>query len=104
MNRTKRFVYAKRFEGLPKITDFQLVEEDLPELKDGGKCQLFSIQYSEKSINNSGFWFLVLLDVLVEAVYFSVDPYMRAYMDRYDVGVTMIGGQIAKYEIHSNFV
>ena len=33
----KKFVYAEKFEGLPKITDFQLEEETLPELKDGGK-------------------------------------------------------------------
>lgn len=32
----KKFVYAEKFEGLPKITDFQLEEETLPELKDGG--------------------------------------------------------------------
>lgn len=34
----KKFVIAKRFEGLPKLNDFKLVEETLPtELKDGGK-------------------------------------------------------------------
>lgn len=35
-------------------------------------------------------------DVLVEALYLSVDPYMRAYMDQFPVGVTMIGGQVSK--------
>lgn len=33
----KKFIYAKRFEGLPKVTDFRLEEEILPDLKDGGK-------------------------------------------------------------------
>lgn len=33
----KKFVYVEKFEGLPKITDFKLEEETLPELKDGGK-------------------------------------------------------------------
>lgn len=38
-------------------------------------------------------------DVLVEAVYLSVDPYMRAYMPQMPVGITMIGGQVAKLEL-----
>lgn len=29
-------------------------------------------------------------------MYYSVDPYQRKYMDRYPLGVTMIGGQVAK--------
>jgi len=32
----------------------------------------------------------------VEAEYFSVDPYMRPYVQRLPLGVTMIGGQVAK--------
>lgn len=36
------------------------------------------------------------LEILVQAEYLSVDPYMRAYMGRYKPGVTMIGGQVAK--------
>lgn len=35
-------------------------------------------------------------DVLAEAVFHSVDPYMRPYMVAYPVGTTMIGGQVAK--------
>lgn len=42
------------------------------------------------------FVFFFHLDVLLEALYLSVDPYMRAYMERYPVGITMIGGQVAK--------
>lgn len=37
MVKTKKFIYAKPFEGEPKETDFKLVEEELPALKDGGK-------------------------------------------------------------------
>jgi len=70
MVKTKKFIYAKAFEGEPKETDFKLVEEELSALKDG--------------------------EVLSEAIFHSVDPYMRPYMARYPVGVTMIGGQIAK--------
>lgn len=40
---------------------------------------------------------LFSLDVLAEAIYLSVDPYMRPYSERIPVGVTMIGAQIAKY-------
>ena len=35
-------------------------------------------------------------EILVQAEYLSVDPYMRAYMVRYKPGVTMIGGQVAR--------
>lgn len=36
MMKAKKFINVKRFEGLPKLTDFRLEEETLPELKDGG--------------------------------------------------------------------
>lgn len=35
-------------------------------------------------------------DVLVEAIYLSVDPYMRPRSERLPIGSTMIGGQVAK--------
>lgn len=44
-------------------------------------------------------------DVLAQAEYHSVDPYMRPYMEQYPLGVTMIGGQVCKYlfAARSNF-
>lgn len=36
-HQAKKFVYAKKFEGLPKVSDFSLENETLPELKDGGE-------------------------------------------------------------------
>ena len=33
----KKYIYAHKFEGMPKLTDLQLVEEELPPVKDGGK-------------------------------------------------------------------
>lgn len=36
-HQAKKFVYAKKFQGLPKTSDFGLEEEILPELKDGGE-------------------------------------------------------------------
>lgn len=38
------------------------------------------------------------VDVLVEALFLSVDPYMRAYVDRLQIGQVMIGGQVAKFD------
>lgn len=70
MVKAQKFVYVKEFVGEPNSSNFELVEEDLPEIKNG--------------------------EFLVKAEYLSVDPYMRAYMVRYPTGVTMIGGQVAK--------
>ncbi len=34
---TRKFVQVKHFEGMPKASDFQIIEEPLPVLKNGGK-------------------------------------------------------------------
>ncbi|KAJ1531114.1 hypothetical protein ONE63_005936 [Megalurothrips usitatus] len=68
--KAKVIYMAKNFVGEPKPSDFQLKEEALPDLKDG--------------------------EILCEAEWLSVDPYMRAYMVRYPPGTRMIGGQVAK--------
>lgn len=69
--RAKKFIYAKAFKGEAKLSDIELVEEDLPPLKDG--------------------------EILIEALYLSVDPYMRLWQAlKFPVGSTMIGGQVAK--------
>lgn len=39
MVEAKKFIYAQRFDGLPKIIDFELQSETLPELSDGGKSE-----------------------------------------------------------------
>ncbi|XP_058801473.1 prostaglandin reductase 1-like [Phymastichus coffea] len=70
MVKAKKFVLTKHFVGEPKPGDLTLVEFDLPELKDG--------------------------EILVQAEYLSVDPYMRPYSARFPIGTTMIGGQVAK--------
>nr|CAH7767684.1 unnamed protein product [Callosobruchus chinensis] len=70
MVKSKVFIYNKKFEGLPKESDFKLVEENVPALKDG--------------------------EFLTEAAYLSVDPYMRAYAVDLPTGIPMIGGQVAK--------
>ncbi|XP_047990879.1 prostaglandin reductase 1-like isoform X2 [Leguminivora glycinivorella] len=65
----RKYVLTKYFQGEPKQSDFKIVEEELPELKDG--------------------------EILTEAEYLSVDPYMRAYMIGYKLPTDMIGGQVA---------
>ncbi|ENN83587.1 hypothetical protein YQE_00058, partial [Dendroctonus ponderosae] len=66
----KKYVLVIRSEGFPKSSDFKLVEETLPELKEN--------------------------EYLAEAVFLSVDPYMRAYMPSLEPNTTMIGSQVAK--------
>ncbi|KAI4467484.1 prostaglandin reductase [Holotrichia oblita] len=67
MVRAKKYIYVKEYEGMPTDENVKIVEEELPSLKNG-----------------------------VEAVYLSVDPYMRAYAPNYKIGDTLIGTQVAK--------
>ena len=39
MVKAKKFIMVRHFDGVPKPDNFQIVEEDLPELEVGGKCQ-----------------------------------------------------------------
>jgi hypothetical protein len=43
MVNAKKWIISKAFQGEPKVTDFKLVVEELPPLKDGGDI-LFSLQ------------------------------------------------------------
>ncbi|KAF2900201.1 hypothetical protein ILUMI_05996 [Ignelater luminosus] len=68
--KAKKYILHQHFSGLPKQSDLKLVEEKLPNLRNG--------------------------EFLSEAVYLSVDPYMRAYEPRLKLGTVFIGSQIAK--------
>ncbi|XP_035282182.1 prostaglandin reductase 1-like [Anguilla anguilla] len=71
MVQAKTWILRKHFEGFPKDSDFELRVQQVPEPKDG--------------------------EVLLEAVFLSVDPYMRPYSRaRMKEGDVMIGTQIAK--------
>uniref|UniRef100_A0A1A8E5V7 Prostaglandin reductase 1 n=2 Tax=Nothobranchius kadleci TaxID=1051664 RepID=A0A1A8E5V7_NOTKA len=71
MVQAKSWILTKLFDGVPKDSDFKLEVEELPEPKDG--------------------------EVLLEAVYLSVDPYMRAFCSfRMKEGDRMIGTQVSK--------
>ena len=64
----RKFLYVKEFKGEPTMSNFKLVENELPALKDG--------------------------EILTEAEFLSVDPYMRPYMINHPINCTMIGGQV----------
>ncbi|XP_032680454.1 prostaglandin reductase 1-like [Odontomachus brunneus] len=70
MVKAKRYVVAKHFVNSPEPADLKLVEEELPDLQNG--------------------------EYLVQAEYLSVDPYMKPYVLKYPLGITMIGAQVAK--------
>lgn len=61
---------AKEFKGQVNLTNFELADEELCELEDG--------------------------EFLAEALFISVDPYVRTFQLRFPVGATMIGRQVAK--------
>ncbi|XP_039997104.1 prostaglandin reductase 1-like isoform X2 [Xiphias gladius] len=76
MVQAKTWILVKHFDGFPKQSNFELKVEELPEPKDG--------------------------EVLLEAVFLSVDPYMRPFSRiRMKEGNVMIGTQLAKV-IQSN--
>uniref|UniRef100_A0A6I8PSJ2 Prostaglandin reductase 1 n=1 Tax=Xenopus tropicalis TaxID=8364 RepID=A0A6I8PSJ2_XENTR len=68
---SRSWTLVKHFEGAPKLSDFKLKEVELSPLKNG--------------------------EVLVEAEYFSVDPYIRPYSTRMmNEGDVMMGTQVAR--------
>ncbi|CAH1976139.1 unnamed protein product [Acanthoscelides obtectus] len=71
------WVIKKRFEGVPKLSDFEIKTETMAsELKEG--------------------------EFLAEALYFSVDPSMKATADKLKVGSVMPGLQVAKVHESKN--
>ncbi|XP_063907828.1 prostaglandin reductase 1-like [Zophobas morio] len=70
MVKAKKFVLEKPFNGFPKASDLKLVEEELRPIKNG--------------------------EFLTEAVFLSVDPYMRSLAHDVAIGQTFIGSQVAK--------
>jgi len=73
----RQFVLAARPTGLPEPSTFQLIESPIRELKDG--------------------------ELLVRAMYLSVDPYMRgrlnqarSYAPPVEIGGVMVGAAVAR--------
>ncbi|KAM8803671.1 prostaglandin reductase 1 isoform 2-T2 [Rhynchonycteris naso] len=70
MVRAKNWTLKKHFEGQPKSGDFEMKAVELPPLKNG--------------------------EVLLEALFLTVDPYMRLAAKRLKEGDTMMGQQVAR--------
>ncbi|KAF7664456.1 hypothetical protein LDENG_00175680 [Lucifuga dentata] len=71
MVQAKTWILSRHFDGFPKDSNFELKLEQLPEPKEG--------------------------EVLLEALFLSVDPYMRLFSKfRMVEGDVMIGTQVAK--------
>lgn len=70
MVKAKKYVVKSYFSGYPKRTDFEIVESELPPLKDG--------------------------EVLIKAEYISVDPYQRAYNRLSAVPYNQFGYQVGE--------
>ena len=70
----KRWILKHHFDGMPKLSDFKLIEENLPSLIDG--------------------------ELLVDALYSSVDPYQKPFSRMFNPPVTMIG--IGVYKVRES--
>ena len=46
----RRWVLKTRSEGIPKQSDFEIVEEELPPLKDGGKILINSFTANQAQL------------------------------------------------------
>ena len=66
----KRWIVKHQFDGIPKKEDFELIEEELKPLKDG--------------------------EILANALFLSVDPYMRPFTRGMTPPFTMIGEAVFK--------
>lgn len=66
----RKIVMKQHFQGAPKLSDFEIVEETLPALQDN--------------------------EILCKAEWFTVDPYMRPASMRMKAGDQMPGGQVAR--------
>ena len=76
--KARRYVLRSQFSGMPKREDLELVEEELPPLKDGGGL----LENDPQETRQERFIEFVLsllhnLEFLCEAQWLSVDPYMR---------------------------
>lgn len=68
--KAKFFVFGTKHKGEPKISDFELKEEELKPIQDG--------------------------EILIEAKYFGIHAGLRAYQELYPIGSIIVGGQVAK--------
>ncbi|CAK1540671.1 unnamed protein product [Leptosia nina] len=72
MVKARKYVVKKYFEGVPKRDDFEIVEYELPQIKNE--------------------------EILVKTEWVSVDPYQRAYNRRFPVPYDQFGFQVGIVE------
>lgn len=70
VHKAKVFTYAKKCVGEPKLTDFELREEELDPIQDG--------------------------EFIAKALFFGINAGLRAYQELYPVGSIIVGAQVAK--------
>lgn len=76
MVKARKYVVKKYFEGVPKREDFEIVEHELPTIKNG--------------------------EILVKVEWISVDPYLRAYNSNKSPPYDQFGYQIGVVEDSKN--
>lgn len=102
MVKARKFIIVDHFKDWPKESDLKIVEEDLAPVKDGGKCVDKYFVFLKLKLyyvilyRMCSFFYFVITEFLAEALYLSIDPYMRAYAYRYTKESTMIGSQVAR--------
>lgn len=70
MVKGRKWILKAHFQGCPKESDFELVEEVLPPLEDG--------------------------EILFKSEFIAVDPYQRLFSSHLEPPTTMIGSQVAQ--------
>jgi len=95
----QKFIFAKRFNGLPEHDNFSLEEEELPELKTGGYQLDNCFMYVLLVLILDGF-----TDILCEALYLSVDPYMRPYSLGWPLGNNDSILHLSSIFLHKTFI
>lgn len=86
--KAKVVVYKKEVEGPVTEDHFKIIEENLPQLKDGGMCLILIYNIIQ----------FTFLEFLAEAEYISVDPYicLTPFIIPKVAGLPVIGQQVAK--------
>jgi NADPH-dependent curcumin reductase CurA len=95
--KAKKFVLKQRPEGSIVPSNFDLVDEEIPDNIEEGGMKAFPCLAKETIPNPIKFQILtcMVLEILCQALWLSVDPYMRGAANRINLGDTMPGVQVA---------
>lgn len=89
---SRKFVLISKFDGEPKPSDFEIKTEELRAYNHGKDQFQFCITLHWSIFQ----WHNFTTDVLLEIVYWSVDPYVRLEMQGKKPNSTVVGENIAK--------